>query len=72
MIGSPILVRKSIGEGEGVGRGKGVDGFVDFVWTFPTCKDQIDGFFIGDGFWTVVLAGVLWEMVHEMLLWLLI
>ena len=23
-------------------------------------------------FWTVVLAGVLWEMVHEMLLWLLI
>ena len=63
MIGSPILVRKSIGEGEGVGRGKGVDGFVDFVWTFPTCKDQIDDFFIRDGFldccvgWSVVGNG---------------
>ena len=63
MIGSPILVRKSIGEEEGVGGGKGVDGFVDFVRTFPTCKDQIDDFFIGDGFldccvgWSVVGNG---------------
>ena len=46
-----------------MGRGKGVDGFVDFVRTFPTCKDQIDDFFIGDGFldccvgWSVVGNG---------------
>ena len=46
-----------------MGRGKGVDGFVDFVWTFPTCKDQIDDFFIRDGFldccvgWSVVGNG---------------
>ena len=39
MVGSPVLGRDSVGKGEGVGRGKGVDGFVDFVWTFPTCED---------------------------------
>ena len=39
MVGSPVLGRDSVGKGEGVVGGKGVDGFVDFVWTFPTCED---------------------------------
>ena len=53
MVGSPVLGRDSVGKGEGVGRGKGVDGFVDFVWTFPTCE------VVDDGLSTIVLAGTL-------------